>query len=251
MRYTYHSGLGTAANKIQYSDASKLLAFYQLWLDDLFPKAKFLDALAMVEKMGHKKMMQSMRMEWINEGKPRSSVHEDSLFDDPALPPRENGEREKTASRVAPIFEKIATERPKTPVVDVDVEMDDLYDATPRQARRKSAEIDSQDSLFGGRTSIFGPAKTVEDVPPEDDLEALLAEQEMLLARHTPTANKAGSAKAVEDGPPEDDLDALLAEEELLQAEAGKAPPPPAANKAPDSFEDEMEAMAALDWDML
>jgi replication fork protection complex subunit Csm3/Swi3 len=207
---------GTFADSNQYSDASKLLAFYQIWLDDLFPKAAFPDALKMVEKMGHKKMLQSMRMEWINEGKPRTSVHEDSLFDEPTLPARENGERERTASRIAPIFEKPATERPKTPAADEDADMDDLYDATPRAARRKSVDIDSQDSVFGG-ASLFGPAKTA----------------------------------TADDGPPEDDLDALLAEEDALQAEGAKLLPA-ITSKPTDSFDDEMQAMAEMDdlWDI-
>ena len=42
---------------------------YQLWLDDLYPRAKFADGLAMIEKLGHTKRLQVMRREWINEGK--------------------------------------------------------------------------------------------------------------------------------------------------------------------------------------
>lgn len=169
----------------------------------------------MVEKMGHKKMMQSMRMEWINEGKPHNSTAEDSIFDEPTLPTQEIGETEKTATRIAPIFEKSTTERPKTPAIDDDMDMDDLYDATPKASRQNQPQIDSQDSIFGG-ASIFGPAKTT----------------------------------AVDDGLPEDDLDALLAEEESLQADTAKAPAPAA--KAADGFDDEMEAMAEMDglWDM-
>ncbi|KXJ89368.1 replication fork protection component Swi3-domain-containing protein, partial [Microdochium bolleyi] len=66
----------------EFSDAAKLLSFYQLWLDDLFPKARFIDALGMVEKAGHKKFMAAKRVEWINEGKPRASraEEEDDLF---------------------------------------------------------------------------------------------------------------------------------------------------------------------------
>jgi replication fork protection complex subunit Csm3/Swi3 len=217
VRFKQNPKYSALLTQIQYSDASRLLAFYQLWLDDLFPKARFLDALAMVEKAGHKKRMQAMRMEWINEGRPRSSVHEDSIFDEPSLPPREDGGREKTAPRIAPIFEKTASERPKTPVQDADAEMDDIYDATPRQPRQTQGATDSQDSLFGERPSIFGPAK----------------------------------AAPADDGPPEDDLDALLAEEEMMRAESAKAQPVPTASKAPapadDNFDDEMEAMAEMD----
>ncbi|CAK7234331.1 Antiviral helicase ski2 [Sporothrix bragantina] len=67
----------------EFSDASRLLSMYQLWLDDLFPKARFADALAMVEKEGHKTGMHKMRMEWINESKPKN-VHDD--LDDTAMP---------------------------------------------------------------------------------------------------------------------------------------------------------------------
>ena len=164
--------------------------------------------------------MQIMRMEWINEGKPHSSVHEDSIFNEPALPPRENVEREKTAPRVAPIFEKRASERPKTPVADAEGDMDDdIYDATPRPRRQQPAEesVSQTDSLFGGTTqSIFGPAKP-----------------------------------AAQDGPDEDELDALMADldNEALQRDLQPAavPAKPAAAVTQEIDEDEMEAMAEMD----
>ncbi|KAJ5929697.1 hypothetical protein N7454_006647 [Penicillium verhagenii] len=53
----------------QFSDATRLLNFYQLWLDDLYPRAKFSDGLAMIEKLGHTKRIQTMRREWIDEEK--------------------------------------------------------------------------------------------------------------------------------------------------------------------------------------
>jgi replication fork protection complex subunit Csm3/Swi3 len=175
----------------------------------------------MVEKMGHKRQMQIARMEWINEGKPKSSVHEDYLFDDPVLPRGESDQREKTAARVAPIFEKETTERPKTPGHDADVEMDDLYDATPRAARQQTTQREAQEPIFGGGsggTSLFGP----------------------------------GRSTATDDGPPEDDLDALLAEQEMMQAGTAKSAPAPTTNKtAPpeeNNFDDEMEAMAEMDY---
>jgi replication fork protection complex subunit Csm3/Swi3 len=177
----------------------------------LFPKAKFLDALTMVEKMGHKKRIQVMRMEWINEGKPFSEA--ESLFDRPPLPVREN-EREKTAPRIAPIFEKRGSERPKTPVADdVDVDMDDLYDATPRAVRPKPSEttISQTNSLFGG-DSLFGPGKSaVEEEPPEDELDALFAEEEILQAPSTNTQSApAGKKLAVaQDGIDDDEMEAM------------------------------------------
>ncbi|KAL3418916.1 chromosome segregation in meiosis protein 3 [Phlyctema vagabunda] len=196
----------------EFSDAAKLLAFYQLWLDDLFPKARFIDALAMVEKMGHKKMMQTMRMEWINEGKPRPSERESSLFEEPTLPPQEEEQRPGTAPRIAPIFEKPTTQRPTTPDHPPDDEMEDLYDATPRPARQaQPAATEATTSIFGAGNSIFGPQKT-----------------------------------PVDDGPPDDDLDALLAEEEIMNTKNVPSAPKPAAPPV-DDFDDEMEAMADMD----
>ena len=170
--------------------------------------------------MGHKRQMQMARMEWINEGKPKSSVHEDYLFNDPVLAVGESGQREKTAARVAPIFEKSTTERPKTPGHDADAEMNDLYDATPRAARQQITQKEAQESIFGGGsggTGLFG----------------------------------LGRSAAADDGPPEDDLDALLAEQEMMQAETAKSAPASTVNKTslPDenNFDDEMEAMAEMD----
>ena len=51
-----------------------MLALYQLWLDDLYPRAKFADGLAMIEKLGHSRRMQTMRRQWINEEKSQAQA---------------------------------------------------------------------------------------------------------------------------------------------------------------------------------
>ena len=71
-----------ANDDAQFSDAARLLSFYQLWLDDLFPKAKFLDALAMVEKAGHKTSMHKARVDLINEDKPGRSSDDAAATED-------------------------------------------------------------------------------------------------------------------------------------------------------------------------
>ena len=58
----------------EFSDIARLLNVYQLWLDDLYPRAKFVDGLAIIEKLGHSKRMQVIRKEWINEGKARDTT---------------------------------------------------------------------------------------------------------------------------------------------------------------------------------
>lgn len=62
----------------QFSDVAKLMNIYQLWLDDLFPKAKFADGLSIIEKLGHKKQMQVWRKDWIEQDKPKTSVEDDN-----------------------------------------------------------------------------------------------------------------------------------------------------------------------------
>ena len=70
----------------QFSDVARMLALYQLWLDDLYPRAKFADGLAMVEKLGHSKRMHTMRREWINESKVRAlGIGEGNAESDPRV----------------------------------------------------------------------------------------------------------------------------------------------------------------------
>jgi replication fork protection complex subunit Csm3/Swi3 len=54
-----------------------MLNMYQLWLDDFYPRAKFADGLAIIEKLGHTKRVQYMRKQWIDEGKPRHATEQD------------------------------------------------------------------------------------------------------------------------------------------------------------------------------
>lgn len=81
MRMADHARVGP-----QFSDAARILSLYQLWLDDLFPKAKFLDALSMVEKAGHKTTLFKQRRDWI-EGEIRSMSTEadDQLVSTPPI----------------------------------------------------------------------------------------------------------------------------------------------------------------------
>jgi replication fork protection complex subunit Csm3/Swi3 len=135
----------------------------------------------MVERLGHKKRIQMMRMDWINEGKPRESVHEDSIFDDPVLPPRQNSNNDTAATKIAPIFERNLNEREKTPGLFVDAE-DDIYNATPRIARAEATALSESNQ---GSSSLFGPRRTIVPDEPEDDLDAFLAEQEIEAANAT------------------------------------------------------------------
>lgn len=260
----------------QFSDAARLLSFYQLWLDDLFPKARFIDALSMVEKAGHKKFLQAKRVEWINEGKPRASrAEEDDLFggNNGGV---EDEQREATMfpARVAPIFKNRGSERPKTPAeADIPDEDEDLYGATPKAANaalrartrnmglgleddddddldafmaEEEAQRTSSTSLFGnGGGGTSAPART--SMPEDDDdLDALMAEAETSGSLPVRQAPKNNPQRADAE---EDDLDAMMAESEAQgPAGADNARKPVAGSTVADGADaDEEAAMAEMD----
>lgn len=199
----------------------------------------------MVEKAGHHKAMQKMRVDWIDEGRPKSTVVADGGDgDEPAGEQQEPEEatEPRQAERIAPIFERTASgARPSTPPVD-DLFGDDIYGATPIGARNSSRRAET-----GGE-------------PDQDELDALMAEMDQepsVPLRPTGGAVKSifgdGKPKAAErprpaDPDDDDDLDALMAEAE---AEQGPARPAqtnaPSSKAAPMDFNDEEEAMAEMD----
>ncbi|KAM7217269.1 Replication Fork Protection Component Swi3 domain containing protein [Rhypophila decipiens] len=210
----------------EFSDASRLLSFYQQWLDDLFPKATFLDALAMVEKVGHKTLVKNARLKWIDESKPKPAM----LFDDDEDPFNEGSTVPRQASRIAPIFEKSKSAAPDHPGDDDLSGDDDIYNASPRR------NVQPLTAGSGGG-----------DVPDEDDLDALMAEAEAegngttqakVTTRTTipnfvsifgggsgtPAPPKPVSQQGPSAEPDEDEMDALLAEAEAQSAPAPSRP---------------------------
>ncbi|KAF5617774.1 replication fork protection complex subunit Csm3 Swi3 [Fusarium sp. NRRL 52700] len=203
---------GKGHESIQFSDASRLLSFYQLWLDDLFPKAKFLDALTMVEKAGHKKRLMIARNDYINESKPKDRTADNEQEDDLFGENDASGPTEHEGAR------PVESARPRTPERDTGVpDDDDLYDATPRAARRSAGPI--------------VPIRN--DVPEDDDFEALIAEA----ASHDAAQKTKANPTSAE--PDDDDLDALMAEAEVQDT----AKKPEAARVEPD--DDDLDALMA------
>lgn len=191
----------------EFSDAARLLSFYQLWLDDLFPKAKFLDALAMVEKAGHKKRLMSQRNEWINEGRPKTNGEAADGEEDADVPAE--GATGASASAAEGTTQ---AGRPVTPDAEGrDVpDDDDLYDATPRTTRRTV------------------PIMPNNDEPDADDLDALMAEAENQDSSNQQSRPPAARPDPVDDG---DDLDALITEAEGHD----QAPKPSSGRAVPDT----------------
>ena len=218
VRTQYHPWL----TKPQYKDLTRLLNFYQLWLDDLYPRAKFADALVIIEKLGHTKRMQTMRREWIDEGKPKSSFDKDPeqsrgipTNTDKAQGPLSNAVRAKegAGSTISADVDESQPQRPHTPPgpsVEAD---DDLYTATPGAVRvtmALSKETNpNSDSLFMAEDA-GGPQSE------EDELDMLLAEDGANRERH---------------------------QSDIEGDSASRAPAIPAA----DDFQDEMEVMAGMD----
>jgi replication fork protection complex subunit Csm3/Swi3 len=170
----------------------------------------------MVEKAGHKKRVAIARSDYINESKPKESnadEEEDDLFGDNITTRPTNQESARPT---------IGTTRAKTPEQDAGVpDDDDLYDATPRPSR---------------------PVVPIHnDVPEEDDLEALIAE-----AEGRDAAQKANT-QPTQAEPDEDDLDALMAEAEIQDHMTKKGEAPKENSKSKDGFDDDEAAMQEMD----
>ncbi|KAI1345601.1 replication fork protection component Swi3-domain-containing protein [Xylaria sp. FL0043] len=243
----------------EFSDAARLLSFYQLWLDDLFPKAKFVDALSMVEKAGHKNQMRVKRIQWIDEGRPRPAGFDNDDNDDDLFGESNQPEERDPAifpARVAPIFQSSLDKRAKTPVGGDDPFEEDIYGASPKRPANTASvfgngaagggpDEDDLDALMAEEeaqrttsTSLFGNGKTTQAIPTrpvpnhdndgDDDLDALMAEAEADSSHTKPTEpqNRRGVTRnVVDDDDDEDDLDALMAEAEA-EGSTAKNPPP-------------------------
>ncbi|TKA23356.1 hypothetical protein B0A50_07564 [Salinomyces thailandicus] len=168
----------------EFSDVSRLLNMYQLWLDDLYPRAKFRDALTMVEKLGHSKRMQINRRAWMDVTKPNRT--------------------EASPERIG------------------DVEMSGALDGLPEHemSRAQSAEdnVFSEDTDIAPRNAEPGVVRQ-DEIPEEDDLDALMAADTGTTRGGTgqrqqqqPNTKQKGPFEEDDDGPDEDELDALLAE---------------------------------------
>jgi replication fork protection complex subunit Csm3/Swi3 len=155
-----------------------MLNMYQLWLDDLYPRAKLADGLAIIEKMGHKKRLQYMRKEWIQEGKPKNTVEADEEEDDGA-----DGALDK-------------------PEQDQEQTEGDSFsnDARPDEQRNENTL----------RADIGAVGALEQEEPDEDELDALLAEDYATVNRPM-TSTALPSRTIFEDDPFADD-EAAMAE---------------------------------------
>lgn len=219
----------------EFSDVARLLNFYQLWLDGLYPRAKFADGLQLIEKVGHTKRMQVMRKEWIDEGKPGyikpgTELVESILNDDFPIPGHvgHNGQPTRTLAETEPQDNN-----------------DGMFFPSPSKTGQQAAfggaapdddELDELDLLLAAQehqtNASAAPSKAGNQSDGEDDMDAIMAEEEsrrQLESRapaqtHTDADNEAS------------DLDALLAEEEARShGERAPAPAQTASSSRPSS----------------
>lgn len=201
----------------------------------------------MVEKAGHKNQLRLKRIQWIDEGRPRPAGFvdgDDDVFGDANQP--EERDPAIYPARIAPIFQNSVEKRAKTPAGDDPFADVDIYDASPKRSINATSATASVFGSGGGVTQA-------NDQPDEDDLDALMAEEEA--QRTTMTSSIFGNGKAArivptrrEPDDDEDDLDALMAEAEAKSSTARPAEP---ANRRPtrraivDDDDDDLDALMA------
>ena len=203
------------------SDAERLLSFYQLWLDDLFPKANFADGLSILEKLGHSKRMQIMRKEWIYEGQSRRS--RESLEDDETARGKDVLDTEGGTARTVP-----GSDGPRN---SIGAQHDERPENATGADRPRAAGINQRKDRSQEREAddLFLTDEEGAE-PDEDELDELLA--------------KAPAEFPQREEPEDDDLDALLAEE---SSRKDSSKPIARSNCRPADYDDDMEAMAGMD----
>ncbi|KAF7846418.1 hypothetical protein BT93_L4407 [Corymbia citriodora subsp. variegata] len=213
----------------EFTDCARLLNYYQIWLDNLYPRAKFADALQLVEKAGHSKLMQVHRKSWLDEGKPgyrRAQQDPDETVTGQAVADQTS---QAVVQRVeensdALFFDSGNFDDSDHEVAD-DPPDDDELDALLAQ---NSQSMDKQQNK-----SQTEPAAQSED--EDDDLAAFLAEE---TARQRRAKQKGPEPAIRADALPEEDgdeLDALLDMENEASTAAVRADTVMASNSV--SFE--------------
>jgi replication fork protection complex subunit Csm3/Swi3 len=128
-----------------------LLRTYQLWLHDLYPRAKFNDGLTMIEKLGHTKSIQRLRCGWINESKPNADGGNDSGEDNISDTPR-----------------------PGAHAADPGARQDNI---SPDANAAAGANEDQNETQRNAQTAVEDVSAGDPGFPDDDDLDALLAEE--------------------------------------------------------------------------
>ncbi|RPA87163.1 Swi3-domain-containing protein [Ascobolus immersus RN42] len=195
----------------EYKDCAKLLAFYQLWAHDLFPKAKFRDTLSMIEKLGHNRRIQVARTYYIDEDKRAKAKAEEEEME-------KNTERigDQEASTAPPAKTSTATND-----VPDEMDMEDIFGAPPAAARSSPPEEgdifdDFDDAAFDAEFAAAFAERDEEKAKEREairqknlaDMEARRKEKEKATEQQ-PSASNTGYKSTLD---PDFDEDELFAE---------------------------------------
>lgn len=179
---------------------ARLLNTYQLWLDNLYPRAKFADGLSMVEKLGHSKRMQIMRRQWIDEGKPKpvDDLENTEMQDDAA----DNGAEQTQQGK-----ESDNASEPRR--VGDDFKMSGaLPDEDSARVQQTQTQRERGDP---------GQEQARQEAPEEDELDALLAEDaDMMNGPASLFGSGSGRGVNMPPKPPERNEDEFADEEEAM-----------------------------------
>ena len=192
---------------------ARLLSLYQLWLDDLFPRAKFADGLAIIEKLGHTKHMQTMRREWIEEGKPKDTAADDSAASGQFAKQQQQPELQRRPSK----SKSDSSER-----LNIDGALQSSF--TSAVGHEEPVSVNSQSSQgltkadrhdAPGDESLFISDYEGDDQPPDDDLDALLAEDAQNLTSNTCREATAAAKQAAGTDDFDDEMEVMAGMEDM------------------------------------
>ena len=181
----------------EHKDAARILRFYQLWADDLYPKANFRDTMSIIEKLGHTKRVQVTRNQFLDEYRQQIVSPEDEM----------------ETKDVQQVEKAKATGSGGRGDDDDDDDDEDLYEPPPVPVTSSmTQEINNGGSLFLG-----GDDSENEEVGAQPDD----SELEMLLHGETtegtePTAKGKEISSAVDEMFNDDDLEAMDDWDELM-----------------------------------
>ncbi|KAI5794383.1 replication fork protection component Swi3-domain-containing protein [Peziza echinospora] len=201
----------------EYSDATRILNFYQLWADDLYRKANFKDTITIIEKLGHTKRMQIARAQYLDDFRPRNDhdAPDDYIREVEEAEARQQQQQGNARLGISEIIDD-----------------DELYGpgAPSRQHKPPSNRVDTNPGslFFGG-----GPDDSDDDdpfggMPDDDELDALMASSGGALSAAPPIIPKTTPS--------------------IPPPVVGPSKPPAAATTTADEFDDDFGGMDD-DWD--
>lgn len=179
----------------EFKDATRILRYYQLWADDLYPKANFRDTMSIIEKLGHTRRVQIARSQYLDEYRPQT------------VPPEVEVETQETQQ----------VEEEKAPGGGGggggEEEEEDIYEPPPVPGRGNMAQNSNGGSLFLGEDDSESEQVGVQ--PDDAELEMLLRAE--VTERTAPVSSTKGkeTLNAV-DEVFDDDLEAMDDWDELM-----------------------------------